>query len=126
LSSVDPPQLRLTRREGVGPERGRIDDLGDHRYLDNQVGGELGQRPNGLDFWWDEQGDGNCWDGNTSPAGAVTSDPIEVPACAHPSGDTANSQLGNPEKVLWLLGCLQDAFAPSCGFAVTPSRPASG
>jgi hypothetical protein len=30
LSSVDPPQLRLTRREGVGPERGRIDDLGDH------------------------------------------------------------------------------------------------
>jgi hypothetical protein len=97
-----------------------------NRYLDNQMGGEHGEQPNGLDLWWDEQGDGNCWDRNTSPAGAVTTDPVELPGCAHPSGDTAHSELGNPEKVPWLLGCLQDAFAPSCGFAVTPPRPATG
>ena len=27
--------------------------------------------PNGNDFWWDEEGRGNCWTGNTGPAGAA-------------------------------------------------------
>ena len=26
--------------------------------------------PNGNDFWWDEEGKGNCWQGNTGPDGA--------------------------------------------------------
>ncbi len=35
----------------------------------------MGVRPdgtpdaNGNDFWWDEQGKGNCWAGNTSHSG---------------------------------------------------------
>ena len=34
------------------------------------------------DFWWDEQGAGNCWEGNTGPNGSpVTSDPATLPSC---------------------------------------------
>ena len=29
--------------------------------------------PNGNDFWWDEEGRGNCWSGNAGPAGAAPS-----------------------------------------------------
>ncbi|MDX1658479.1 MAG: right-handed parallel beta-helix repeat-containing protein [Nitriliruptorales bacterium] len=32
-------------------------------------------QPNGIDFWWDDQGEGNCWQGNTNAAaddGTVT------------------------------------------------------
>ncbi len=25
-------------------------------------------QPNGIDFWWDDEGEGNCWQGNTSTA----------------------------------------------------------
>jgi len=32
---------------------------------------------NGTDFWWDGQGDGNCWQGN----GNVTVDPPRLPGC---------------------------------------------
>jgi hypothetical protein len=97
-----------------------------NRYLDNVMGGVPGsERPNGVDFWWDGQGEGNCWEGNTSPSGAVTSDPAVLPDCAHPSGGGPNSELGDPLKVLMLLTCLADVFSPACGFADTPPQPAS-
>jgi hypothetical protein len=59
-----------------------------NRYLGNHVGvsptGET--RPNGKDFWWDEEGEGNCWEGNTpAPGRPVTSEPPALPDCAHPS-----------------------------------------
>lgn len=98
-----------------------------NQYLDNVMGaGPDGERPNGTDFWWDEQGDGNCWDGNTSPSGAPTSDPGTLPDCADPSGDGPHAELGNPEKMAWLLGCGEDVFSEACGFAETPPRPSSG
>lgn len=53
-----------------------------NRFLDNRMGagpdGNL--RPNGLDFWWDGGGAGNCWKGNTGPR-SLTSDPSGLPEC---------------------------------------------
>ena len=37
--------------------------------------------PNGVDFYWDEEGKGNCWLGNQAPGGKVTSDPASLPGC---------------------------------------------
>lgn len=39
--------------------------------------------PNGVDVFWDEQGSGNCWEGNVTPNGvnALTSDPSPLPTC---------------------------------------------
>lgn len=51
-----------------------------NRFLDNRMGVDRkGKRdPNGVDFWWDEQGEGNCWAGNKGPGGAApTTDPPE-------------------------------------------------
>ena len=38
--------------------------------------------PNGMDFWWDEEGHRNCWQKNRAAAGgAITSDPLKLPGC---------------------------------------------
>jgi hypothetical protein len=40
---------------------------------------------NGLDFWWDGQGKGNCWNDNLAAQGrAITSDPVVLPDCDDP------------------------------------------
>ena len=58
----------------------RPDDADGHRRTTTQfTGNKMGVRPdgkrdpNGIDFWWDEQGKGNCWRGNTEPRGAEPS-----------------------------------------------------
>ena len=56
----------------------QVDTSHDNVYRDNLLGvspeGEV--QPNGVDFWWDEQGSGNCWSANRGPDGAPpTSDP---------------------------------------------------
>jgi LPXTG-motif cell wall-anchored protein len=45
-----------------------------NRYVGNRMGRHpVGAvQPNGLDFWWDDQGVGNCWEDNTSAPGEVT------------------------------------------------------
>jgi hypothetical protein len=53
-----------------------------NQYRDNRLGFGPGGSvlPNGLDIWWDDQGVGNCFDGNTSATGAVTHNAM------HPGG----------------------------------------
>ena len=63
----------------------QFDTSNKNRYDDNKVGVRPdGTRdPNGVDFWWDEEGSGNCWQGNTGPGGAKpTSDPATLPTCS--------------------------------------------
>ena len=57
----------------------------------------FGMRPdgtrdrNGTDVYWDEQGVGNCWQGNrTAPGRPLTSDPARLPDCA--SGGSTNPE----------------------------------
>lgn len=40
------------------------------------------QDHNGLDFWWDEAGAGNCWQDNVASGGFVLSDPAVLPPCS--------------------------------------------
>ena len=56
------------------PDKG-IDTSFDNRFADNKMGVRPdGTRdPNGNDFWWDEEGSGNCWSGNVGPAGGTPS-----------------------------------------------------
>lgn len=70
-------------------------------YAGNHLGvtpdGE--RRPNGMSFWWDGQGAGNCW----QPAGTAGSDPIAMPACG--SGGDSARYLANPVKLAKLYVC---------------------
>lgn len=91
-----------------------------NRYLYNR----MGIRPdgtaarNGTDFWWDEEGSGNCWEGNTSDAGAVRSEPPSLPACA----GTPLFLPGNPVKQGLLVPCAA-YLAPPCDWFQTPPKP---
>ncbi|MGI5281804.1 right-handed parallel beta-helix repeat-containing protein [Nonomuraea polychroma] len=61
------------------------------------------RRPNGLDVWWDGQGTGNCWQGDTG-----TSSPAVLPVCADRAPDLAggtNRLLAEPVKLIKLYMC---------------------
>lgn len=96
-----------------------------NRYLGNRLGISPAGKvlPNGLDFWWDEEGEGNCWEGNESGAGAVTSDPPDLLPCDPPPP----FQPVNPEKQLTLLPCAawspENVDPPGCDWTHRPPRP---
>lgn len=79
--------------------------------------------PNGLDFWWDELGQGNCWQHNGP--GSIKSDPPSLPDCAA----FPNQGTGRPDKEAHLAAC---GFAPdrspgnpTCDWFQVPPRPQS-
>ncbi len=82
--------------------------------------------PNGQDFTWDEQGIGNCWQGNVTPPGvALTSDPAALPSC-----DAGGSQLPtpNPLKAALEVPCSSwnpatNPDPPGCSWFRTPREP---
>ncbi|HUR13040.1 MAG TPA: right-handed parallel beta-helix repeat-containing protein [Mycobacteriales bacterium] len=86
-------------------------------------------QPNGTDFWWDEQGIGNCWEGNRSAPAAVTSNyplPVGLPTC---SGGGSLLPVGNPAKSATLVPCArynrEDEPDPvGCDWFDSPARPA--
>lgn len=97
-----------------------------NRQLDNWMGltpsGRT--RPNGLDFWWDEEGSGNCWEGNKSKGGAITSDPATLPNC----DQTPTFSPGNSEKHASILPCAtydrkETPAPPGCDFMTKPPKP---
>ncbi|MFN2526558.1 MAG: right-handed parallel beta-helix repeat-containing protein [Actinomycetota bacterium] len=56
-----------------------------NRFVNNTMGvtpsGKMLR--NGMDFWWDQEGMGNCWLNNFAPEG-ITSDPLILPSCDGP------------------------------------------
>jgi hypothetical protein len=104
-----------------------FDTSHNNRYVRNHVGispeGEV--LPNGDDFWWDEQGTGNCWIGNIpAPGRQIRSDPAELPECGSPSF------VGLPftHKQAPLVPCaFSDPRRPDeavgCDFYTKPARP---
>ena len=72
-----------------------------NRYIANQLGiaPDGSQQRNGMDFWWDGQGAGNCW----QAASKDSSDPVLAPRCGSSWGSTRI--LGDPIKTLKLLHC---------------------
>ncbi|MEV1176058.1 right-handed parallel beta-helix repeat-containing protein [Nonomuraea sp. NPDC049784] len=76
-----------------------------NRYEGNVFGvGPTGERrPNGLDVWWDGQGTGNCWQGDTG-----VSSPAVLPVCAAAApalSGGANRLLAEPVKLVKLYLC---------------------
>ena len=104
-----------------------------NRYRENRLGyGPDGTyQPNGIDFWWDDQGEGNCWQDNEAMSGEVThnaADPRGLPDCD--SGGSPNFPL-NPIKLGQIASCAaydrrgsdEEQDPPGCDFFVPPERP---
>lgn len=110
-----------------------IDTSFENRFLSNKMGIGPGgaARPNGNDFWWDNQGYGNCWDGNRAAPGRqltanfrlALNDCPGLPAGPPPSP-------GNPAKTASQAPCaawdpqdevLQDP--PGCDWFKRPPKP---
>ncbi len=69
---------------GDNAPEAQFDTSNGNRFIGNRMGVTPdGRRDlNGLDVFWDDQGRGNCWTGNTGPRGrAITSDPPALPTC---------------------------------------------
>lgn len=84
--------------------------------------------PNGNDVFWDEQGDGNCWEGNKGlgAGGAITSDPSSLPTCA--AGGSAGP-VSRPDKIAPEVPCAtwnpkDNQDPPGCTWFDTPPKPA--
>jgi hypothetical protein len=107
----------------------QTDTSNGNRMLANVMGvTPRGRRaPNGVDFWWDEEGHRNCWTDNHAGAGsAITSDPTTLPGCP----GSAKHRRINPAKLAGLAACatwdpqdevLQDP--PGCDWFTTPRKP---
>ena len=77
----------------------------DNKFSENVMGvaPDGSTARNGTDFWWTEQGSGNCWQTNSGPRGVgdVTSDPPAMPLCPG-----SNFMLpGNQVKLLQQVPC---------------------
>jgi Right handed beta helix region len=97
-----------------------------NRFFDNVMGVAPGgrERPNGVDFWWDEGGTSlpsknNCWFDNVGSNGkesGVTGDPNPLPSdCGSSRGE------GNADKFVELSSCAFEQ--PTCPWHETPPRP---
>ena len=108
----------------------QVDTSFDNRYEGNRMGVTPdGDRAlNGTDFWWDEEGAGNCWTGNTGPGGAaVTGDPASLPSCP---GSPVFSP-GRVDKTARQAPCAtwdphSNPNPPGCDWFTTPPKPGSG
>ena len=85
-------------------------------------------RHNGTDFWWDDQGTGNCWEDNTSSRGEPTDNFLLDPG---PCADGGSRLVpGAPVKDAGFLSCSQYdrsdptwRHPPACDWFDTPARP---
>lgn len=96
------------------------------RYQGNHMGtGPDGKSlPNGLDFFWDGQGIGSCWQ-TDHPAGA---EPLTLPACS--SWAPVKRLLDDPNKLVVFSDCgsydiVTQTLPPGCNWFDTPERPGS-
>jgi hypothetical protein len=100
-----------------------------NHYVGNRMGFAPGGRlqPNGLDFWWDDEGAGNCWQGNTSASGAITHNAVlPLPDCD--SGGSIFVPGVNLVKSAQLAPCSQynretNPDPVGCDWFDTPPKP---
>jgi hypothetical protein len=100
-----------------------------NKYVGNRMGFRPDGRrdPNGVDFWWDEEGRGNCWSANKGPDGGVfTSDPQPRLLLACPKGSSFS--IGNTEKQASLFTCaawdpIENPDPVGCDWFKRPREP---
>jgi hypothetical protein len=96
-----------------------------NEYRDNRMGfaPDGAAMPNGTDFWWDLEGEGNCWEANRAAPGAdITSEPPILPDCA-----SGGSPPGPFSTVFQFTSCAtwsrENHHPPGCDWMERPSRP---
>jgi hypothetical protein len=94
-----------------------------NRYLANHMGiSAVGQRlPNGLDYFWDGEGTGNCWD--TATADVV--EPMTIPRCT--AGGPARL-ISDPNLLVLFVDCSNydlstRALPAGCDWFTSQPRP---
>jgi len=103
----------------------QFDTSNGNRFIHNQLGYADGtRRPNGMDFFWDENGKDNCWADNRAPGGTVTSDPAVLPECRQ----GLPFQQGNAVKLAAEAPCATwdpetQPDPPGCTWFTTPPKP---
>ncbi len=99
----------------------------DDKFLNNKMGTAPGGAisPNGNDFWWDGEGSGTCFDGNTGAGGgAVTHKSPTFPACP---GATVRSP-GDASMTVGQASCAtwdpkSNPFPAGCDWFTQPKKP---
>lgn len=104
-----------------------------NKFADNSMGIDpltMAYAPNGVDFWWDGGGTGNCWQGNTPHADAangITSNDLLLPTCG--SGGSLGLPL-DPARSGPMVPCVaydrsnRDLREPAgCSWFRTPPEP---
>ena len=112
----------------------KLYDTSNHNHY---VGNKMGIAPdgtklhNGIDFWWDDEGVGNCWDDNLSSRGQPTDNFLVHPARCDKGGSVLLP--GLVVKDAGFLGCLQYNRAdpvwrdpPLCEWFDSPVKPLAG
>jgi hypothetical protein len=96
-----------------------------NQFIGNHMGRTRDGRamPNGIDFGWDGQGVGNCWQGNA--ASGRPNDPASLPGC--PGGSTSPLPT-NPTYLVAQLPCTawdpeKQHNPPGCDWFMTPAKP---
>jgi hypothetical protein len=83
----------------------QFDTSNHNRYYDNQLGvrPDGSRAPNGMDYWWDGQGVGSCWQAPSEGA-----EPMVLPECGSdhkPAGLGTARYFAEPAKTLKLYVC---------------------
>jgi hypothetical protein len=80
---------------------------------------------NGTDLVWDEQGIGNCWEGNKAhPSRQITSQPARMPVCSSPSTSTTpNAETAAREVPCATWDPRENPDPPGCTWFTTPAKP---
>ena len=94
-----------------------------NRYLANHMGiTPAGKRmPNGIDYFWDGQGTGNCW----QASGTVVVEPLRLPDC---SPGSPGRLLADPNVLVLFVDCgaydlATQTLPAGCDWFDTPARP---
>src|SRR6266516_2937970 len=111
----------LVRGDNTWPAQEETSNF--NSYIGNHMGSDpRGENlPNGLDFFWDGQGVGSCWQ-DAHPSGT---EPIAVPAC--PAGGQQRL-IADPNKLVLFIDCTGYKLAAKtlpvgCDWFDTPARP---
>ena len=108
--------------------------LDDTSHNNHTTKNKMGIRPNGtiahngMDHWWDDQGTGNCWQGNTYSRGHQTDNFVIPPASCDEGGSVFRP--GMAVKDAGFLSCSQYdrndetwRHPPECNWFDSPTKP---